>query len=144
VLEKVCDPDLESQAGLPSALLQDGPGTPTQVNLAEKVQDKVERAGSGRADKSERSGAGSKMCRRDGLKLAKPVGEIKADEDADGHIEEMRSMYGFKGIDQCLFILPQSEDNGSNKELQKIRFQMQIRGLRTKPDLAFTCLLTLR
>jgi hypothetical protein len=41
------------------------------------------------------SGAGSRMCRRDWLKLAKPVSEIK-DKDADGHIEKIRSEQGIE------------------------------------------------
>jgi len=71
------------------------------------------------------SGAGSWRFRRDGLKLAKPVSEVKAssDEDADGHIEKIGSLSEFKAIYLSLYSPTESEDNGSNKELKKIRFQ---------------------
>lgn len=89
--ELVNRPALDPRAGLPSALLQDGPGTPTQVtSLVEESKAKAQGESTGCADTLETSGAES-IFRRDGYgsRLAKkPVNETKGeDEGTDGHIE---------------------------------------------------------
>jgi hypothetical protein len=77
------------------------------------------------------SGAGSWSFKRDGLKLAKPVSEVKAssDEDADGHIEEMQCFQGFERICLSSFYSPtESENNGQTKRCRKSDFRCKSGG----------------
>jgi hypothetical protein len=83
---------LNLSSGLPSALLQDGPGTPSQVtSLAEELRAKVEKGSAECVDRSGMLRAGGSRFRRDESGVTrKPVTEIRAseDEDSDRHIEE--------------------------------------------------------
>lgn len=80
-----------SRADLPSALLQDGPRTPSQVtSLSKEAKAKVEGEIAECVNTSAISGAGDWRLKENGSRLAqKPVNEMRAGEDevTDRHIE---------------------------------------------------------